>query len=56
MSFAAFSTYTNTYPTSGWVMSNPLVVKHHVVSGGAIGFGTPTNPSIYGILLQIIMK
>jgi hypothetical protein len=30
-------------PLAGW-MSNPPAVTHPAVSGGAIGFGTPTNP------------
>jgi hypothetical protein len=42
-------------PLAGW-MSNPPAVTHPAVSGGAIGFGTPTNPGIYVILLQRIMK
>lgn len=37
-------------------MSNPPAVTHPAVSGGAIGFGTPTNPGIYVILLQRIMR
>uniref|UniRef100_A0A453IHB3 CTLH domain-containing protein n=2 Tax=Aegilops tauschii subsp. strangulata TaxID=200361 RepID=A0A453IHB3_AEGTS len=31
-------------PLAGW-MSNPPAVTHPAVSGGAIGFGTPTNPA-----------
>jgi len=31
-------------PLAGW-MSNPPAVAHPAASGGAIGFGTPTNPA-----------
>lgn len=36
-------------PLAGW-MSNPPAVTHPAVSGGAIGFGTPTNPGTYIII------
>ncbi|ONL96162.1 topless-related2 [Zea mays] len=32
-------------PLAGW-MSNPPAITHPAVSGGAIGFGTPTNPAV----------
>jgi hypothetical protein len=37
---------TAVQPLAGW-MSNPPAVTHPAVSGGAIGFGTPTNPGTY---------
>jgi hypothetical protein len=37
---------TSVPPLAGW-MSNPPAVTHPAVSGGAIGFGTPTNPGTY---------
>jgi hypothetical protein len=37
-------------PLAGW-MSNPPAVTHPAVSGGAIGFGTPTNPGTHIIFV-----